>query len=160
MVLSDGDRIRNLLGRYCELIDAGDFDGVGELFAAGAIVDDRDRELARVAAAVAAFYASTTRRHDDGTPLTKHVVANTVLEEPTGAGEVTARSSFVVLQAAPGLPLQPIITGHYVDRFALDDTQQWRFAERRFHVQQVGDLSHHLAFELRGPSPGDSQGTS
>ncbi len=46
-MLSDTDRIRNLLGTYCERIDAGDFDGVGALFGAGALADEHGAELAR-----------------------------------------------------------------------------------------------------------------
>ena len=146
-MLSAGDEIRNLLGRYCERIDAGDFDGVGALFADGALADEHGTELARGAEAVAAFYAGTTRRHDDGTPHTKHVVADTVLE-PQAEDVVVARSSYVVFQATDGLALQPIITGRYVDRFERGPSGAWRFAERRFLVDLTGDLSHHLSIEL------------
>src|SRR5690606_29171946 len=48
--------IENLLGEYCERIDLGDFDGVGALFAEGALADEHGAELARGAEAVAAFY--------------------------------------------------------------------------------------------------------
>ncbi len=149
MELTDGDRIRNLLGAYCRLIDAGDFDGVGQLFRRGVLADEHGNELACGADAVRDFYASTTRRHDDGTPRTKHVVVDTVLE-PSDDGSVVARSSYVVLMATDDLPLQPIITGGYVDRFEAggDDGSAWYFTERRFGVDQVGDLSHHLDIEI------------
>lgn len=150
MPLSDGDEIRNLLGRYCDLMDAGDFAAVGALFADGRLADDRGRPLAEGAEAVAAFYAAGTKRHD-GTPRTKHLVVNTVLE-PGDDGAMVARSSYLVLQATDGLPLQPIITGRYVDRFVRvggdGDGGGWRFAERRFVVDLVGDLAHHLNFDL------------
>jgi len=140
-VLSDGDRIRTLLGQYCERIDAGDFAGVGALFARGRLADEQGKELARGAEAVAAFYASTEQLHD-GSPRTKHLVLNTAIEEED-AGMLVARSSYVVLQAVDGFPLQPIIAGRYVDRFERDGTG-WHFAERRFLVDLTGDLSHHL----------------
>jgi hypothetical protein len=143
----DGARaIENLLGEYCERIDAGDFDAVGELFADGVLADEHGTELARGAEAVAGFYAKGTRRHD-GSPRTKHLVVNSVVEVDEAAGAGTARSSYVVLQAAEGLPLQPIITGRYRDAFARVDGV-WRFTERRFLVDLVGDLSHHLTFDL------------
>ena len=135
-MLSDGDHIRNLLGRYCELIDAGDFAAVGALFADGCLADEHGTELARGADAVAAFYASIVQLRD-GSPGTKHLVLDTVLEEE-GDGAVAARSSYVVLQ-----DLEPIIAGRYVDRFVRDGAG-WRFAERRFAVDQAGDLSRHL----------------
>ena len=148
--MHDADIVRNLLGRYCELIDAGDFDGVGTLFADGALAADDGAELARGADAVAAFYRRGTRLHD-GSPRTKHLVTNTVFEsDPEGAPEVWVRSSYLVLQAVDGAPLQPIITGRYRDRFARseDGAGEWHFAERRFTVDLLGDLSRHLTFEM------------
>jgi hypothetical protein len=161
--LSAADHARNLLGRYCERIDAGDFDGVGQLFAHGSLADEHGQVLAAGAEAVAALYRSTTRLHGP-TPRTKHLVLNTVVEDTTGGAEqepgIWARSSFVVLQALGDLPLQPIIAGRYHDRFVhaaaagdelLDlgaSSGGWRFAERRFTVDLTGDLARHLLFEL------------
>jgi hypothetical protein len=151
--VTDGDRIRNLLGRYCDLMDTADWQGVGALLAHARLTDEHGVELAAGAEAIAAFYAAGTRLHD-GSPGTKHLVTNTVLDDPAADGTVTARSSYLVLQAADGLPLQPIITGRYVDRFAPGATggdaagDGWRFVERRFAVDLVGDLSHHLRYAL------------
>jgi len=143
MVLSDGDRIRNLLGAYCELVDAGDHVGVGALFGDdGVLAADDGTVIARGGDAIADFYARTTKRHD-GSPRTKHLVANTVLE-PGDDGSVVARSSFLVLQATKALPLQPIIAGRYVDRFVPAVDGGWRWAERRFAADLVGHLSDHL----------------
>jgi hypothetical protein len=151
-VLSDADRVRNLLGRYCDLVDAGDWEGVGELFARGRLTSD-GAVLAEGAAAVAAFYAGGTRRHErhGGSPRTKHVVANTQLEAPDEATMV-ARSTFVVLQAVDGaLPLQPIIAGRYVDTFAVGDAGAGPcWLERAFEVDLAGDLAHHLTWSLPG----------
>lgn len=149
MVLSDGDRIRNLLGQYCERIDRGDFAGVGALFENGRLADEHGEVLARGAEAVERFYQRTTRLHADGTPRTKHLVVNTVLDDAGENETVVARSSYVVLQATDDLALQPIIAGAYVDRFAADGAGGWRFAERRFHVDLLGELSQHLAIDLR-----------
>lgn len=150
--VTDGDRIRNLLARYCDLVDGGDWPGVGALFTRGRLADEHGVELAAGAEAVAAFYARGTRLHD-GSPRTKHLVTNVALDAPAGDGTVTARSSYLVLQAVDGLALQPIITGHYVDRFAPDaatagSAAGWHFVERRFAVDLVGDLSHHLRYAL------------
>jgi hypothetical protein len=149
--VTDGDRIRNLLGRYCDLMDAGDWPGVGALFARGRLVTDDGTELAAGAEAVAEFYARGTQLHD-GSPGTKHLVVNTVLGEPAADGTVEARSSYLVLQGVEGVPLQPIITGRYVDRFARGadggDDGGWHFVERAFAVDLVGDLSRHLRYAL------------
>jgi 3-phenylpropionate/cinnamic acid dioxygenase small subunit len=146
VVLTPGDEIRNLLGRYTELMDLADWDAVGELFAHGTLATDDGTPLATGAEAVAAFYRGGTRLHD-GSPRTKHLVADTVLE-PSAPDRVVARSSFTVFQAAEGLPLQAIIAGGYVDTFADHPERGWHFVERRFRVDLTGDLSHHLTFDL------------
>ena len=144
MALTAGDRIRNLLGLYAERLDAGDFAGVGELFARGALAAEDGEPFVRGAADVAAFYAASTQLHD-GAPRTRHLVSGTILDDPAADGTITARSSYVVFQGTDGFPLQPIITGRYVDRFAPDDVGgDWHFVERRFWVDHLGDLSQHL----------------
>jgi hypothetical protein len=145
--VSAGEEIRTLLGLYCERIDAGDFGGVGELFEHGALADGTGRELARGPEAVRAFYAAGTILHD-GSPRTKHLVTNTIVEVDEANGAATARSSYLVLQQVDTSPLQPIITGRYEDSFARREGR-WEFSERRFFVDLVGDLSHHLAYDIR-----------
>jgi hypothetical protein len=144
--VSAGDEVRSLLGEYCERIDAGDLRGVGELFEHGALADGSGRELARGADAVTAFYEAGTLLHD-GSPRTKHLVTNTVLDVDEEHGHATARSSYLVLQQVGSGPLQPIITGRYADAFHRRDGRWW-FSERRFFVDLVGDLSEHLAYEI------------
>jgi 3-phenylpropionate/cinnamic acid dioxygenase small subunit len=143
--VTDLDEIRSLLGRYCELVDAADWDGLGRLFANGTLADQDGNPIARGAEGVATFYGNAIRLYD-GSPRTKHIVSNTVVEKASTDG-IVARSSYLVLQALDDLPLQPIITGSYRDTFTR--TQDgWAFAERRFFVDLVGDLSRHLAYEL------------
>ena len=60
---------------------------------------------------------ATTRLYPDGTPGTKHVTTNLIIEIDDQATGAAARSYFTVLQAVPGLPLQPILAGRYRDRF-------------------------------------------
>jgi 3-phenylpropionate/cinnamic acid dioxygenase small subunit len=146
-VLTDGDLVRNLLGRYCELIDAGDWDGVGALFADGALASEDGVELASGADGVAEFYRRGTRLYD-GSPRTKHVVSNTQLSLDGDGDVVVARSSYVVLQGVDGPPT-PIIAGRYVDTFVRSDADGagWSWRERRFAVDLVGDLSKHLTWE-------------
>lgn len=152
MHLTDGDHIRGLLGTYCRLIDAGDFAGLGALLARATLRTEDGTPLASGAEAVTAFYAGLVRIHEDGTPMTQHLVANTVFHDPPGDGSVTATSTYVVLQATPRLRLQPVIAGTYVDTFAPDASGRWHFTERRFGVGRAGDLSHHLTTSIGEPS--------
>ena len=152
MVLTDGDRIRGLLGSYCRLIDAGDFAAVGELFAHATLRDESGSVIASGAAETASLYSATTRLHADGTPRTQHVIANTVLADGSEPDRATASSTYLVFQQTPDLPLQLVITGSYLDEFVRVDGV-WRFSERRFSIGLTGDLSHHLTFDLnRGTS--------
>jgi 3-phenylpropionate/cinnamic acid dioxygenase small subunit len=138
------EAVRNLLGRYCELMDAADWQAVGELFASAELAGPDGRVIASGSDAVAALYRRGTQLHD-GSPRTRHVTANSVVE--IDGDRATARSSYVVFQGVDGFALQPIITGRYADSFARTDGG-WRFARRQFFVDHVGDLSHHLTYEV------------
>ena len=81
--------------------------------------------------------------YDDGTPRTKHLTTNLAIEVDEEAGTAVSRAYFTALQAAPGLALQPIVSGRYHDRFERHDGH-WRFVERRVRTDLVGNVSRHL----------------
>lgn len=142
------DAIGRLLATYGERMDAGDFDGIGALFADGALADADGAVLAHGADGVARFYRAITRLHD-GSPRTRHLVLDTRLDATDADGVVTARSYYLVLQGLDDEEPRPIISGRYVDSVAPDDAGTgWRFVERRFVVDIVGDLSRHLTIDL------------
>jgi hypothetical protein len=85
--------------------------------------------------------------HDDGTPRTRHLVATPILEVDEGADSATCRSTYTVFQQVADGPLQPIISGRYHDRFERVDGT-WRFAERTYAVDLVGDVSDHMLRRL------------
>jgi ketosteroid isomerase-like protein len=146
---SDRDEITTLLYTYAERIDAGDFGGVADLFSHAEITFEGFDQVRRGRDEVLAMYEATTRRYEDGTPRTKHVMTNVIVDADGGAGTATARSYFTVLQAVPGqLALQPIIAGRYHDRFERTNGA-WRFARRHMTVDLAGDLGHHMLFDLR-----------
>jgi 3-phenylpropionate/cinnamic acid dioxygenase small subunit len=136
------EAIRNLLGRYCELMDAGDWDGLADLYAHAVLTDFDGREAARGRDGALRLYRDGTQTYD-GSPRTRHITANSVIEVDEAAGVGIARSSFLVLQATDGVPLQPIAAGRYRDRFERRDGQ-WVFVERAFALDQAGQLDHHL----------------
>jgi hypothetical protein len=147
--VSDSAReIQNLIHTYAERIDAGDLDGVADLFEHGRIHGQEGGPPGTVFEgrdAVRGLYEMATRIHEGGTPLTKHVTTNTVIEVDEEAGTAGARSYYTVFQATPELPLQPIICGRYGDTFHRVDGAWW-FDTRTMHVDLTGDLSHHLKF--------------
>lgn len=140
---SGRNEIERLLHTYAERIDAGDFAGVGALFAAGEIRAGTAASGIRGADAVGGLYAASVRLHGDGTPRTKHVTTNVVVDVDEDAGTATVRSYFTVLQQLDDFPLQVIVAGRYHDDFVRADGA-WRFAVRRIHVDLQGDLSRHL----------------
>jgi hypothetical protein len=139
--LSDRDEILGLLTRYCDLIDAGDWDALGGLFAHADLADERGTVFASGAGDAARFYREAVLLHD-GSPRTTHLVVHTAFDDAAGDGPVTARSVYVVLQSLTADP-RPIVAGRYEDRFERDEAG-WRFAERRFAIDLAGDLSRHL----------------
>jgi hypothetical protein len=143
MTADDYFAIQNLIYRYCERIDRGDFAGIAQLFAHADIYVPALPEPVRGAAAVQAMYAQFTRIYPEtGTPRTRHVTSNVIIE-PDGEWAARAHSYVLVHQATEALPLQPIIGGRYDDRFVRIDGV-WRFSERRMEMDLFGNLSAHL----------------
>jgi 3-phenylpropionate/cinnamic acid dioxygenase small subunit len=139
--------ITDLLYTYAERIDAGDYDGLANLFAHAEITAEGSDVSWKGRDEVLGMYTDGTRRYeDDGTPHTKHVTTNPIVE--VDGDQASARSYFTVFQAVPGaIALQPITAGRYRDRFEQADGA-WRFTGRHMIVDLVGDLSQHLLFEL------------
>lgn len=140
--------ITELLYRYAELIDAGDFDGVGKLLGRASFAGTRSPQTSG-AEAIAKLFAMTTRRYPDhgNAPRTRHLVLNPIVEIDADRA-ATARSTFCVVQATEAVPLQPIVVGRYFDTFSRDD-DGWYFTERRVDVEMVGDVSAHLTLDPR-----------
>jgi 3-phenylpropionate/cinnamic acid dioxygenase small subunit len=138
-------QIARLVYRYAELIDQGDLDRVASLFEHATWGSGTRTERMRGTEQVRHMYDGVIL-YEDGTPHTKHVITNLVIDHEEGATQATARSYFTVLHAHDGV-LQPIIAGRYHDRFECVDGQ-WRFAERIIHPDLQGDLSRHM----RGPT--------
>jgi hypothetical protein len=146
-MIDNSTQLSNLIARYAELIDGGDLDGVSELLGDAAVGAGGGASLLTGREALRSLFTSTTRIHPNGTPGTKHVTTNLILDIDDDNGTATARSYWTVLQAVPGLPLQPILAGRYHDRFERRG-DGWRFVERRYLVDLVGDVSHHMITEL------------
>jgi 3-phenylpropionate/cinnamic acid dioxygenase small subunit len=148
------DAIANLIFRYAQRLDAGDLEGMAELFAHGEVRRDDGGSATVGTAAVLAMYRAVTRIYEDtGTPRTKHVTTNLIIEVDDEQETGSCHSYFTVFQQTPDLPLQAIIAGRYHDRFHSIDGE-WCFASRQITCDLFGDLSHHLLIDASTLIPG------
>jgi hypothetical protein len=139
--LRDRDEIANLLARYCELFDAGDYAGYAELFRYGRIIGP-DGSVREGGETVLAHHEAHSIRYEDGTPRTSHVNSNLHIEVAADGQTATARSYVTVFQALDDFPLQPIYAGQYLDDLHKVDGRWW-FKERRATARLWGDQRAH-----------------
>jgi len=138
--------IVNLLHRYAELVDEGDFAGVSALFHRARVHMSGPMDESVPGETVGSIMGRFVRLYD-GVPLTRHVITNTIVEMADDQQSATTRSYFTVLQiiSAP----QIIVVGRYHDRFSCDsDSATWFFTERIIMVDAVGDVTGHLNNDL------------
>lgn len=148
LTADDRFAITALIHRYCWLIDAGDFDGLGQLFARADVHYRGSAEvIRRDPAALAALQRRFVRIHPEtGTPRTRHACCNIIITAEPGGG-ASAVSAITVFQATPDFPLQAIVCASYRDHFA-QLGGEWHFTKRHVDVDMVGDLSAHLHEEI------------
>jgi SnoaL-like domain len=134
-------QIENLIATYSFLVDGGNFEQLGELLAdckltlgGGPAVTGKE--------AIATLAKAALMVYEDGTPHTRHITTNLLIEVDESAGTARSQSYYTVLQSLEDFPLQPIATGSYHDRFERRDGI-WRFAERSVQTRFAGDVSHH-----------------
>jgi 3-phenylpropionate/cinnamic acid dioxygenase small subunit len=149
---SDEQAVAELLFAYAAAIDRGDFEAVGALFTHGEFHGRLGAPVRVGAAETSAMFEAAVRLYPDGTPRTRHVTTNVIVEvdrDADGTGvTATARSYFTVFQAVPGaLALQPIIAGSYDDEFHRVGGQWW-FRRRRISADLFGDLAQHLFYDI------------
>jgi len=137
---ADRAAVAALVHRYAELLDSGDLPGVAGLFANATWRSPSTGEVRTGTSEVMEVYERV--RLYDGVPRTRHLMTNLVIE--MGPDSANASCSFTVLQGVvPGEPIEVILGGRYLDRFEKVDGH-WRFSDREFVVDLVGDLRHHF----------------
>jgi predicted SnoaL-like aldol condensation-catalyzing enzyme len=138
--------INRLHATYVHNLDDGKTTENAELLAdarfqvGDAVVNGRDE--------VARFFETNVQHHQDDTPRTWHALSNILIDQES-ATIARAVSYFTVHQELPGPPLQPIVTGRYVDTFERRDGK-WRYASRRAQPRLFGDVSFHVAAPQSG----------
>lgn len=145
--------IANLVYRYAELIDAGSFEDAAALFAA-ARIRIGDREIG--SAEVLQLWRDSVILYSDGTPRTKHLITNPIIEVDEATGTGTCRTYYTVMQQVGRGPLEAVMCGRYHDEFERIDGQ-WRFSFRDYGLHDLpGEMSRHSRnWRARAGSEGD-----
>lgn len=137
--------ITNLLYRYAELMDEGDLEAASEMFryakieSQGGLLDYRQ---------LLEHWRRVVKLYPCGTPRTRHLVTNPIVEVDETASRASCRSYYMVLQSAKGFPLQVIAAGRYHDEFDCENGE-WRFSYRDYTLLDLkGDLGNHLAITI------------
>ena len=149
----DVEAVTALVLAYAELLDAGDLDGVARLFDRAVWRSSQHPEGLRGVEAIRRVYDGV--RLHEGSPRTKHVISNLLVEVDDGIGSASSRCSFTVLHGVDSLSSQPILSGRYRDGFARDapdDGAGWHFTERVTLVDLTGDVGGHFG-EARPAEP-------
>lgn len=132
--------IQNLVHTYPYLLDGGNFEALGRLFARCRIYSGEHLVADCNPEAAIAMFRDWIYLYD-GVPRTRHYLSNLIIE-PESATRAKVRTYVTVHQQTDALPLQPIVGGDYLDTVEKIDGQ-WRFVERRMAQDLVGDLSAH-----------------
>jgi 3-phenylpropionate/cinnamic acid dioxygenase small subunit len=147
------ENIRRIILTYNELVDRGDFAGVGELLDGVRIGGASGRKAPRIADAdlqsmtapeIERSYRSAVLVDDSGRPHSKHLVTNLDVRFADDRRTAEARYYYTVLHGTKSSPLGPVISGRYEDEFR-SDGDSWALVTRREYVDLVGDLSGYLA---------------
>jgi hypothetical protein len=146
MQADDYFAIQKLIYSYPLHLDRGNLDAMAELFRHADVYMGDMAPVHSNPQAVAEAFRSFLRIYEDGTPRTRHMTSNLIIE-PDGDNSARASCYVMVFQQTKDLPLQPIIGGDYFDRFAKVDGV-WRFTERRIGNDLYGDLSAHGKYQI------------
>ena len=147
--MSSEVEIANLVYIYAERIDAGDFEAAAALFAHARI----KTALGEIGAEdVLKMWRSSVILYEDGTPRTKHVITNPIIEVDEAAGRGTCRTYYTVMQQADDGPLQAVICGRYQDALERVDGK-WRFSYRDYSLHDMpGDMRRHSRHFVKLPT--------
>lgn len=144
-MINSATQVTNLLYRYAELMDGGELVAASELFRHARI--KTGGEL-KTSSQLLEQWQQLVKLYPCGTPLTKHIITNPIVEVDDGAGTASCRSNYTVFQATETLPLQAIAVGRYHDEFECVEGI-WRFSYRDYSLLDlIGDMSNHLTVSL------------
>ena len=145
--MNDIQEIKNLIFSYAEQLDLGNLSSVAEIFVKGEIYAPATDSTIKGKENIFKMYEDSCRIYEEtGTPCTKHITTNIIVNIDSEAGTANSRSYYTVIQATQDFPLQPIIAGRYHDTFIQEDGK-WYFLKRVMFVDLMGDCGAHLLID-------------
>ena len=143
-MICDSQLISNLLFEYTHRFDSGDFAAAAELFKHARIIVGKNGDTIDSQQLLNTWQTMVMVSEKTGTPQTKHVCTNAIINIDEDNNSAHARSYYMVYQQTPTLALQPIVGGRYHDSFERVDGI-WRFSLRDYRMMEmIGDVSQHL----------------
>lgn len=145
LALQDREEIRELLARYCFLLDARDLGAFARLFAEnGEWISRNGRATGR--AAIEALLDGLVPVPREGARR-KHLTCNIVIELEGASASV--RSNFLVVRDSTAGPVIAV-AGTYADRLVKADGR-WYFASRELFHDIAGESGLNAAATSGGP---------
>ena len=139
MPQSSERQIENLLSSYAHFIDSGQLEKAAELFTHATL----ENPLGTFdSAGILQVWRDWMVLYPDGTPRTRHVTTNTIIDVNESADFATSQCYYTVFQQTDDFPLQPICAGYYQDQFRREEGI-WFFTRRHDFLQMIGDISRH-----------------
>lgn len=150
--------IANLVHRYAQHVDAGELEDAAALFTHAQInLRTTDGNEITDASGLLEHWRRVAILYDDGTPRTKHIMTNLIIEVSDDGDWATCSSYYTVLQVDRSGAMAVILAGRYLDQFQCSDGE-WRFSAREYcPANFVGDVSRHRRSE---PTPGPASSSS
>jgi hypothetical protein len=136
--------IEQQIYRMGYLLEAGDFDGVGELLAHATFGADKiGRKVFTGRDEITAQYARTNIVYPEGGRRTKEIYTNVLVDIDLDAASARSVTSFTVAQQVPGGPFELLVAGRYEDEWSRVDGR-WRWTDRYVVAQYHNDLDRHM----------------
>jgi ketosteroid isomerase-like protein len=157
--LEDEGQIRQLVSRYCFVIDDRDLDGIGDCFTVDGRFRSADEVMnARGRAAIVEQYHGRFAELGPGVHVTHDHVVDFDTGDPDRATGLVSCSAELVRQGKAML-----VALRYYDEYRRDDDGRWRFSDRLlrfFYYLDARDYAEALVSPLRNrayekPAPAD-----
>jgi 3-phenylpropionate/cinnamic acid dioxygenase small subunit len=142
--------ISNLLFQYAEYIDDGQLELAADMFSHAQIKISSQKDQFIGKDEILALWKKIIILYPCGTPRTKHVITNPIIQIDELSGLAKVKSYFNVFQPDQNQVIRLILSGRYYDEFQLQN-EKWVWSHRDYtHIDFAGDLSLHLKdFQLR-----------